>query len=408
MSQQLTISGSPPEGRKLWSMRDTLTITDNVLVRRTDDDNQLVVPEALRRRLFDYTHAGPLAAHLGAERTMTQLRRSYYWPGMTRDVNTWCQCCEVCACSRGPPPRPNAKMTKVIAAAPLDMVAVDVLSGLPTASDGSTCILVVVDCMTKWAEAYALPNEEAHTCMSALYNNFFARFGLPAQIHSDQGKNFQSKLVTELMKLAGIRKTRTTPFHPRSDGQTERMNRTILTMLRTTAFENPESWPEKLPTIMAAYRMTPHSSTTVAPNEAMLGRNVRLPSTLIAAPPEEIDTLHVPFNITLRDNLRAAHQRIRQATKMSAKTQKTYFDARARSVSLRPGQLVWLYWPRPQARQRLRKLNRLWVGPFRIISFRSEIVIDIEHIKTGKHLSTGDYDLRKWREKLLEKNTTQW
>jgi len=130
--------------------------------------------------------------------------------------------------------------------------------------------------------------------------------------------------------------------------------------------------------------MTPHSSTTVAPNEAMLGKNVRLPSTLITAPPEEIDTLQVPFNITLRDNLRAAHQRIRQATKMSAKTQKTYFDDRARSVSLRPGQLVWLYWLRPQARQRLWKLNRLWVGPFRIISFRSEIVIDIEHIRTGK------------------------
>ena len=166
---------------------------------------------------------------------------------MTRDVNTWCQSCEVCACSRGPPPRPNAKMTKVIAAAPLDMVAIDVLSSLPTASDGSTCILVVVDYMTKWVEAYALPNEEAHTCMSALYNNFFARLGLPAQIHSDQGKNFQSKLVTELMKLAGIRKTRITPFHPRSDGQTERMNRTILTMLRTTAFENLESWLDKLP-----------------------------------------------------------------------------------------------------------------------------------------------------------------
>ena len=251
------------------------------------------------------------------------------------------------------------------------MVAVDILSGLPTASDGSTCILVVVDYMTKWAEAYALPNEEAHTCMTALYNNFFARFGLPAQIHSDQGRNFQSKLVAELTKMAGIRRTRTTPFYPRSDGQTERMNRTVLNMLRATAFDNPETWPGKLPTIMAAYRMTPHSSTTISPNQAMLWRNVRLPCTLIAAPPEETDMLQVPFNIRLRDNLRAAHQRIRQATKMSAKTQKTYFDARARTVSLRTGQLVWLYWPRPQAKQRLRKLNRLWIGPFRIVFFRS-------------------------------------
>ena len=104
----------PPEGRKLWSMRNSLTTVDNVLVRKTDDEYQLVVPENLRRRLFDHTHAGPLAAHLGAERTLSQLR-SYYWPGMSKDVNTWCQACDICACSRGPPPRPHGKMTKVIA-----------------------------------------------------------------------------------------------------------------------------------------------------------------------------------------------------------------------------------------------------------------------------------------------------
>jgi len=94
-------------------------------------------------------------------------------------------------------------------------------------------------------------------------------------------------LFSELTKLAGIRRTRTTPFHPRSDGLTERMNRTILAMLRATAYDNPDDWPDKLPAIMSAYRMTPHSTTGVTPNYAMLGREVRLPCTLIAKPPEE-------------------------------------------------------------------------------------------------------------------------
>ena len=79
-------------------------------------------------------------------------------------------------------------------------------------------MLVAVDYMTKWAEAYALPNEEASTCMTALYNGMFSRFGMPNQLHSDQGRNFESKLFSELTKFAGIRRTRTTPFHPRSDG----------------------------------------------------------------------------------------------------------------------------------------------------------------------------------------------
>ena len=97
--------------------------------------------------------------------------------------------------------------------------------------------------------------------MTALYNGFFARFGLPSQIHADQGRNFESRLVAELTKFARIRRTRTAPFHPRSDGQTERMTRTVLHMLQATAFDHPESWPDKLPAIMAAYRMTPVSYT---------------------------------------------------------------------------------------------------------------------------------------------------
>ena len=374
----------PPEGRKIWTQRDSLTVVNDVLIRQTDDRNQLLVPDALRRRLFDNAHSGPLAAHLGPDRTLAQLRPHYYWPGMTKDVTNWCRACDTCARSRGPPPRAHANMQKIIAAAPMDLVAVDILSGLPTASDGSTCILVAVDYFTKWAEAYALPNEEAATCMNALYQGFFSRFGLPTQLHSDQGRNFESKLVSELARLTGIRRTRTTPFHPRSDGQTERMNRTILAMLRATAQEHPENWPEKLPTILSAYRMTPHRTTGASPNQAMLGRETRQPVTLIAAPPEEIMEPEIPYNIKLRDNMRDAHIRVRKSTNISAKTQKSHFDAKVKAITFRENQLVWLYWPRPLVKMQKKKLTQLWAGPYRILSFKSDVVADIQHIKTNK------------------------
>jgi len=315
----------PPDGRKLWSLRSSLTVVDQVLIRKSDGNSQLVVPNVLKRRLFDQAHAGPLAAHLGSDRTLAQLRDSYYWPGMSKDIQAWCNACDVCARSRGPPPRARGELVKVTAAAPMDLVAVDVLSGLPHSDDGSTCMIVAVDYMTKWAEAYAFPNDQASTCMNALYNGLFSRFGMPNQLHSDQGRNFESKLFSELTKLAGIRRTRTTPFHPRSDGQTERMNRTILAMLRATAYDNPGDWPDKLPMIMAAYRMTPHSTTGVTPNYAMLGREVRLPCSLIATPPEETQNLVPYYNIYFRDNMRAAHERVRSATNRSSKTQKIIF-----------------------------------------------------------------------------------
>ena len=92
----------------------------------------------------------------------------------------------------------------------------------------------------------------------------------------------------------------------------------------------------------------------------------------------------MPFNAKFQQDMRDAHQRVRDATRWSARSQKSYFDARVKTLSFTTGQLVWLYWPRPQVRQQTRKLTHLWVGPFRVVKFESEIVVTIEHIRTGK------------------------
>jgi len=138
-----------------------------ILVRKFSDDLQiqLVVPKALRKRLFDVTHAGPLAAHLSSERTLLQLKQLYYWPGMTTDVPLWYRQCEVCAQSRSPPTKHQGRLQNVLTGAPLDIVAIDILSGLPTTADGMKYILVVTDYFTKWMSAFPLPDAEASTCM---------------------------------------------------------------------------------------------------------------------------------------------------------------------------------------------------------------------------------------------------
>ena len=157
-------------------------------MRITPFATQLVVPQAIRKSLFDNIHSGPLAAHLGSEKTLSQLKQAYYWPSMKQDVAGWYRQCTDCARGRGPPNKPRGRLKKVIVGEPLDIVAVDILSGLPTTSQGYKYILVITDYFTKWAEAYPLSDAEAPTCMRALYNNFFSRFGLPRQLHSDQGK----------------------------------------------------------------------------------------------------------------------------------------------------------------------------------------------------------------------------
>ena len=71
---------------------------------------------------------------------------------------------------------------------------------------------------TKWPEIYAIPNQEASTVTDVLVSNFFCRFGVPMELHSDQGRNFESRLLREVPERRGVRKTRTTPLHPQSDG----------------------------------------------------------------------------------------------------------------------------------------------------------------------------------------------
>ena len=169
-----------------------------------------------------------------------QLKQHFYWIGLNRNIHLWCRVCEECACAKGPPLRPHGLMRKITAGALLDLVTMDVLSDLPTATDGSKYILVLVDHFTKWVEAYSLPDQEASTCMRAAYEGFFSRFGYPLQIHTDQGRNFERQLFKELCTIMGVLKTRTTPFHPRSDGITERANRTLRQMLRVVTQENPQ------------------------------------------------------------------------------------------------------------------------------------------------------------------------
>ena len=114
---------------------------------------------------------------------------------------------------------------------PMEHLALDVLGPFPLTEDWNKYILIVADYFTKWVEAYPLPNQEAPTVAEVLVKEYVCCFGVPLLLHSDQGRNFESAVFQGMCQLLGIRKTRTTPYHPQSDGMVERFNRTLEAQL---------------------------------------------------------------------------------------------------------------------------------------------------------------------------------
>ena len=140
-------------------------------------------------------------------------------------------------------------------------------------SGGIENILVITDHFTKYAQAFPAQNQTAKTTAKLLFENFFVHFGFPARIHSDQGRNFESSLIKQLCRLTGIQKSRTTPYHPMSNGQAERFNSTLLNMLGTLNPPQKLDWKSHVSSLVHAYNCTCHDTTGYSPYFLMLGRN---------------------------------------------------------------------------------------------------------------------------------------
>ena len=115
---------------------------------------------------------------------------------------------------------------------PMELVCIDFLK-LEKSKGGIENVLVVTDHFTKYTQAYPTTNQTASTTAKVLFERFFVHYGFLSRIHSDQGRNFESKLIEELCHLTGTQKSRTTPYHPMGNGLAERFNSTLINMLGT-------------------------------------------------------------------------------------------------------------------------------------------------------------------------------
>ena len=187
-----------PTSRRLFQQYNQLKVKDGQLWRIFEDDkgttswDQLVVPTSLKPEVLRELHEGAASGHLGEEKTMSRLRERFYWPGQWNDVRDWCRTCATCAARKTAAPKQRAPLQTIPAGYPLQVVAMDILGPLPESESGNSYILVVGDYFTRWMEAYPIPNQEAATVARVLVEDFFFRFSVPEQLHTDQGRQFES------------------------------------------------------------------------------------------------------------------------------------------------------------------------------------------------------------------------
>ena len=322
-----------------------LRAIDNVLYRHVtdpfmhDEYLQLVCPGARRKEVWSAMHTA--AAHAGAERTLMQLRRRFYWPGMEGEVRRFQQECVACSLQK-PRVEPRAPLQPFDVSFPMEVIAIDFLT-LGRPSDSWQNILVATDLFTRYSWAIPTRDQTAETTVRALWRHIIQPFGCPARFHSDRGTNFESALMQQLCEIYGVQKSRTTPYHPAGNGGVERFNQTLLNMLRSLDSDRQSRWSEHLPELVHAYNSTPHSATGYAPAFLMFGRHLRRPV-------EETLGLHpTQPRLPVRDWVHDHQRRMSTAYKVAAQRmnnhaqqRKRAYDRRAGLPPLLPGERVWM------------------------------------------------------------------
>ncbi|CAG2193490.1 unnamed protein product [Mytilus edulis] len=186
-----------PAVKHFWQCQSQLRIQD-------------VATKALHREFL---------GHLGQDKTLARLKKQVVWHHMREDCLLFIKTCKICSMNKKPNIRPKAELGQYLSGVPMGRVHMDLLGPLPVTKQKNKYVLMIVDQFTKWLECFPIPGQTAEIVAKAAVDGFISRFGCPLEVHTDQGKNVDGNLMWNLCELLEISKTRTTAYHPASNGQ---------------------------------------------------------------------------------------------------------------------------------------------------------------------------------------------
>ncbi|UYV69834.1 hypothetical protein LAZ67_7000922, partial [Cordylochernes scorpioides] len=233
------------------------------------------VPENFRRQIFNSLHN---LSHPGIRATRKLITQKYFWPKMNQTINHWSKSCLECQKSKihrhtitkhGIFPLPSTRF---------EHVHLDLIGPLPH-SENCTHILTAIDRYSKWPEAFPISDKTAISVAKAFFRGWISRYGVPATITTDQGREFESHLFKDLTSLIGTNRIRTTAYNPAANGLVERLHRQIKAAIMASG--NTINWIDALPLVLLGIRTSYKEDLKCTAAEMVFGTTLNLPADLL-------------------------------------------------------------------------------------------------------------------------------
>ena len=377
---------------------------------------QLVIPDVLQNTVLHALHDD--SGHLGIDKTYDKIRTRYYWANMYHDVVHHIDKCDACRSKKLTKQRaPLGDMP--VAKYPFEILGIDTCGPYMQSDNGAKYVIVIIDHFSGWPEAYATTDKSAQTVASILLEDFIPRHSCPRLIISDQGTEFCNAVIDSLSTELNIQRIRTSPYHPQSNGKTERFNRVLNDIISKYVSPGQQDWDAYIQTALMAYRMSPNSTTRFTPFFLVYGRDPVLPmDTLLAPKLKYRGEEYVPVML---ERLHKAFTSVKHFTYEAMEKNKEYVERTATTRVFKPGDAVH-YLDKRSHPHMSKKLLKSWLPYYRVVEKMSPLnyriksqltgnskVVHIENLLAAHVDNTWDKDyenflpvMHKYRQKLRD------
>jgi hypothetical protein len=380
-----TLYGEDEESRSiLHSIRDNsaqrLERKDGLIIR---DGHRIYVPDdqELRRHLLREHHDSVLSGHLGMDKTYEYISRNFYWPKLDKDVKEYVRSWPTCIVTKSSNRRPLGLLQPLpVRTRNWQVVSMDLIVGLPKTALGHDAIVTFVDKLSKMTHYVpTTQNIDAPGLARLYFDHVIKLHGTQDQIISDRGPQFIGRFWQALMKILGTRPHLSSAYHPQTDGQTERANRTIEEMLRAYVNDQQNDWDLHLSAAEFAYNNSLNPSTGQTPFYMNCGFHPTTPATM--GFDQASNSAAMDVAAATRRAMESAKQRLEQAQRRQA----DYANQKRRDHVFALGDMVLLSTENLQLKKGMaRKLTDKWAGPFQILKKLSSVAYELELPKTWK------------------------